>query len=98
MRLPAPNVRPQTNESGFYTVTNIPPGMYSVAAEASGFKKYEAKTTSSIPAPRWRVDVTLTVGAATETVEVSASAAGAADGVRHPCRPQSPANRSTRSN
>src|SRR6516162_10274340 len=32
-----------TNDSGFYTITNIPPGMYSVTAEASGFKKYEAK-------------------------------------------------------
>src|SRR3954465_15050660 len=32
-----------TNDSGFYTVTNIPPGMYSVGAEAAGFKKYETK-------------------------------------------------------
>src|SRR5450755_1274099 len=30
-----------TNESGFYTVTNIPPGLYSLSVAAPGFKKFE---------------------------------------------------------
>ena len=29
-----------TNESGYYTVTNIPPGLYTLTAEAAGFKKF----------------------------------------------------------
>jgi len=63
-----------TNDSGFYTVTNIPPGMYSVGAEAAGFKKYETKNNKLDPSAALAVDVALIVGAATETVEVSASA------------------------
>src|SRR5213593_4951814 len=31
-----------TNESGFYTITNIPPGFYSMSAEALGFQKHES--------------------------------------------------------
>ena len=30
-----------TNESGFYTITNLLPGNYTVDVEAPGFKKYE---------------------------------------------------------
>src|SRR3954465_3714847 len=33
-----------TNESGLYTVTNIPAGLYTITAEAPGFKKF---TTNS---------------------------------------------------
>ena len=73
-----------TNESGFYTVTNIPPGMYSVTAEAAGFKKFEARHNKLDPSATLAVDVSLAVGAATETVEVSACGPGAADGIRHP--------------
>ena len=31
-----------TNESGYYTITNIPPGLYSLSVEAAGFKKFES--------------------------------------------------------
>src|SRR5450432_808018 len=31
-----------SNDSGYYTVTNIPPGMYTIRAEVAGFKKYES--------------------------------------------------------
>jgi len=63
-----------TNEAGFYTVTNIPPGMYSVTADAAGFKKFEAVHNKLDPSAALGVDISLTVGAATETVEVTASA------------------------
>jgi hypothetical protein len=66
--------RSNTNESGVYTVTNIPAGLYTVTAEASGFKKFDALHNKLDPSALLAVDVTLTVGAATETVEVSASA------------------------
>jgi hypothetical protein len=64
----------KTNESGVFTVTSIPPGVYTVTVEAGGFKKYESKNNKLDPSSTLGVDVTLTVGAATDTVEVSASA------------------------
>jgi len=30
-----------TNESGYYVITNVPPGVYTMTAEASGFQKFE---------------------------------------------------------
>jgi hypothetical protein len=63
-----------TNESGFYAVTNIPPGTYAISVEAPGFKKYESSNNKLDPSSQLGVDATLAVGAATETVEVSASA------------------------
>ena len=37
----------QTNESGNYLFPNLPPGMYSVAVEAKGFKKETRKDISA---------------------------------------------------
>src|SRR6185437_11148233 len=31
-----------TNESGYYTITNIPAGLYTVSVEAAGFQKYQS--------------------------------------------------------
>jgi len=64
-----------TNESGYYTITNIPPGTYTVSVEATGFKKFETSNNKLDPSATLTVDATLTVGAATETVEVTATAA-----------------------
>ena len=66
--------RTTTNEAGVYTVTNIPAGMYRVTAEAAGFKKFESSNNKLDPSAALAIDVALTVGAATETVEVSATA------------------------
>jgi hypothetical protein len=63
-----------TNESGFYTVTNIPAGLYTITAEAPGFKKFESTRNKLDPSAALGVDANLTVGASTETVEVAASA------------------------
>jgi hypothetical protein len=63
-----------TNEDGLFNVTNIPPGYYTVTAEASGFKRFESTHNKLDPNATARVDPTLTVGQASETVEVSASA------------------------
>src|SRR3981189_1409652 len=30
-----------TNESGYYIITNVPPGFYTMTAEAPGFQKYQ---------------------------------------------------------
>jgi Carboxypeptidase regulatory-like domain len=63
-----------TNEAGFYTITNIPPGTYRVSVEAAGFKKFESNENKLDPSATLTVDAALTVGAATETVEVTAQA------------------------
>src|SRR5690349_4427883 len=63
-----------TNQVGLYSVTNIPSGFYTVTAEASGFKKFAAAHNKLDPNATARVDVHLTIGQATETVEVTASA------------------------
>jgi len=66
--------RTSTNEAGYYTVTNIPAGLYTVSAEAPGFKKIDSLHNKLDPSGALAVDVALTVGAATEVIEVSASA------------------------
>jgi hypothetical protein len=63
-----------TNESGFYTVTNIPPGMYTITANAPGFKKFESSKNKLDASAALAIDVPLSVGAASETVEVAATA------------------------
>ncbi len=64
-----------TNESGYYIITNIPSGSYSVSVEAAGFKKFDSADNKLNPSSTLAVDAQLAVGAATETVEVTASAA-----------------------
>src|SRR6266478_5438153 len=63
-----------SNDSGYYTITNVPPGLYTVVAEAQGFRRYESKDNKVDPTANLVVDVALTVGSASETVQVSASA------------------------
>ncbi len=63
----------QTNESGNYIFSDLPPGTYSVAIESTGFKKetrpgVEVRVDSTV-----RVDAQLQPGALTETVEVRAA-------------------------
>ena len=63
-----------TNESGYYTITNVPAGLYTVSVEASGFKKFQSNEDKLDPSANLVVDATLSVGSALQTVEVSASA------------------------
>jgi len=63
-----------TNDSGYYNVTNVPPGVYTLTAEAAGFQRYETKDNKLAPASNLVIDATLTVGSVTQTVEVSATA------------------------
>jgi hypothetical protein len=63
-----------TNESGRYTITNVPPSTYSITVEAPGFKTQTSTNNKLDPSSTLTVDVALSVGAATETVEVMATA------------------------
>src|SRR6202521_425228 len=63
-----------TNESGYYVITNVPPGLYTMMAEASGFQKFETTGNKLDSSGDLVIDATLTVGTTSQTVEVSASA------------------------
>ena len=60
-----------TDDDGFYTVTNLPVGNYSVEAERSGFKKAVQSGVSVVADARLTIDVTLEAGQVTETVQVT---------------------------
>ncbi|MGH9402471.1 MAG: carboxypeptidase regulatory-like domain-containing protein [Terriglobia bacterium] len=62
-----------TDTSGHYAVTNLPPGFYTMTAEAAGFQKYISKQNKLDPSGHLGLDATLTVGAPTQTIEVTAS-------------------------
>ncbi|MBA3976248.1 MAG: TonB-dependent receptor [Candidatus Solibacter sp.] len=64
-----------TNESGFYTVTNIQPGFYTIVVETAGFKKFERTRNRLEAAIPIQVNVDLSVGQVSESITVEASAA-----------------------
>ena len=63
-----------TDESGFYTVTNLPVGNYTVSAEQKGFKKAVQADNRLAADSRLTIDFVLEAGMVSETVEVSTSA------------------------
>lgn len=63
-----------TNDSGYYTIPNLPPGQYTITTEAQGFQKFQS-THITLPAnTALAFDCNLVVGNATETVEVTSTA------------------------
>ena len=64
-----------TNESGVYSIPTVPPGTYTLAVEAAGFKKYESTDNKVDPSVPANISAALTVGALTETVEVTGTIA-----------------------
>jgi len=64
----------QTDDSGFYTVTNLPVGTYSVQVERTGFKKANQTDNALTADTRLTINVSLEAGAVSETVEVSTAA------------------------
>lgn len=62
-----------TSEAGYYVISNIPPGTYTVIIEASGFQKYQSSGNKLDPSGVLAVDASLTIGSTTQTIEVSAS-------------------------
>src|SRR5215469_13646418 len=63
-----------TNDSGYYIITNVPPGLYTIIAEAPGFERFQSAENKLNPSSDLVVDATLTVGSLTQTVEVIATA------------------------
>ena len=61
----------QSNESGVYEFPSARVGSYQISAEKSGFSTATAANVVVSVATRTRVDLGLSVGAVTQTVEVS---------------------------
>ena len=59
-----------TNDAGYYTITNLPPSVYSLTVEVTGFKKYTSINNKLDPSAHLGLDATLTVGAVSDSVEV----------------------------
>ena len=63
-----------SNASGYYILTNVPPGNYELTAQSSGFRKYDQTGIVLRVAQVATIDITLKVGAISEKVEVNAEA------------------------
>src|SRR4051794_16595610 len=63
-----------TNESGNYSVSHLIADLYSVKAEAQGFKSTEQKNVPVSVDASARVDLQLQLGATTEAIEVTSEA------------------------
>jgi protocatechuate 3,4-dioxygenase beta subunit len=71
-----------SNESGNYTFSDLPPGTYTVTAEQIGFKRASRPGVEVVVNTTGRVDLTLEPGQLTETVEVAAATPDATNGTR----------------
>jgi hypothetical protein len=64
-----------TDASGFYSIPNLPPGFYTMTTTAAGFQKYVSQQNKLDPSARLAINAVLTVGATTQTVQVTAQVA-----------------------
>ncbi|HET7151473.1 MAG TPA: carboxypeptidase-like regulatory domain-containing protein, partial [Candidatus Acidoferrum sp.] len=62
-----------TNESGYYSLTNLTPGNYKVSVASKGFKTFVQTNVSVIIGQSTTINVTLEVGAVGEQVTVDAA-------------------------
>ncbi len=65
----------QSNANGFYNVTSLPPGAYTVAVKAAGFEDDTTRDLQVAAEQPRGLNVTMKTGKGTETVQVTASGA-----------------------
>ena len=63
----------QSNEQGLYRFLALPPGQYNVTASLTGFKSYERGPITLQVNDNITLDISLQIGDASETVQVSAA-------------------------
>ena len=64
-----------TNEAGRYIFVSVPPGTYDISVSMTGFQTAKVSTQKVTVGQELTIDLTMTVGGVTETIEVLASAA-----------------------
>ena len=64
-----------TDGSGHFAIPNLPPTVYTMSAEATGFQRFESTHNVLASNSTISIDAVLALGAATQTVEVTATAA-----------------------
>lgn len=64
-----------TNGDGYYTFASVPVGAYALTVEAPGFELYKADDIRLGGGERHNVNVTMTVGSTSQTIEVNAEMA-----------------------
>lgn len=65
-----------TNGEGYYVVTQLPSGLYTVTVEATGFKLYKESNKKLDPNVPAKLDVSLQAGQVSETVNITATTVG----------------------
>jgi hypothetical protein len=68
------SIRAVSNNEGFYLASPLPPGRYSVTAEKTGFRKYVLDEIPLTTQQKASVNITLELGAVTESVQVTGQA------------------------
>jgi hypothetical protein len=63
-----------SDSQGHYTITNLRPAVYSLTAEAQGFKKFTSAHNKLNASTTLSLDANLAIGATSETVQVTATA------------------------
>jgi len=63
-----------SDSQGHYTITNLRPAVYSMSVEAQGFKKFTSAHNKLNASTALSLDAELSVGATTETIQVTATA------------------------
>src|SRR5207249_6442596 len=63
-----------STDTGNYTLSQLPPGVYQLSVELPGFKRYVRQGITVLVAQTLRIDVALEVGTATDEVTVNADA------------------------
>jgi hypothetical protein len=66
--------RAKTNQQGLYRVSQLPPGNYSMKVENAGFAPQTFPSITLVVDQQGRQDVKLSLGSASQTVSVNASA------------------------
>lgn len=62
----------ETNNAGIYVLSSVPSGIYKLEIEKDGFKKQTQTSLTLSPADTRGLDITMTVGAPSETVTITA--------------------------
>jgi len=62
-----------TSQEGYYVISSLPPGLYTISAEHSGFKRFLLADKKLDPSIAASVDITLETGQVSESVSVTAA-------------------------